>query len=407
MDANNRQLLEYDTSPSFEQTTISAKNAKRTMILRTPSSRSRLLWKRWMTCFLVSPNSAINLVDAVVDAHSPAEGGEAAAVDADLREGGVGTVHGCSAFSRNYGSHVNSVRSLMVLMQVIVAQQAEQTLLQDFPQWSPSAEVEKKAQEVRAAKAHVKALKKEAKACRKELKKAKKQQKKQRKALDGEVTGHLDLQEKSVQKPGTSALKTWKVKNTGSKAWPEDTIAVFHNGNRSLVQSGYEVVPVGSVQPGDVQYIRCMLAIPEVEGTYSIVYRLSGPAGKFGGRLMTEIEVAVADEPAKKQTEEEILEEVYSQPQLFKKPVGKEIPTEIIDLVDEDEEESSTAQASEPDVKVAAPRDSQKRAPEKSFQFQKQKDQLKMMGFSTDDETIESVLIACKGDIGQAIELLM
>lgn len=267
------------------------------------------------------------------------------------------------------------------------------------------AEVEKKAEEVRAAKAQVKALKKEAKACRKELKKAKKQQKKQRKALDGEVTGHLDLEEKSVQKPGSSALKTWKVKNTGSMAWPEDTIAIFHNGNRSLVQSGYEVVPVGSVQPGDVQYIRCMLAIPEVEGTYSIVYRLSGPAGKFGGRLTTEIEVV--DEPAKKQTEEEILEEVYSQPQLFKKPVGKEIPTEIIDLVDEDEEESSTAQASEPEVKVAAPRDSPKRAPEKSFQFQKQKDQLKMMGFSTDDETVESVLIACKGDIGQAIELLM
>jgi len=268
------------------------------------------------------------------------------------------------------------------------------------------AEVEKKAEEVRAAKKQVKALKKEAKACRKELKKAKKQQKKQRRALDAEVTGHLDLDEKSVQKPGNSALKTWKVKNTGSMAWPEDTIAIFHNGNRSLVQSGYEVVPVGSVQPGDVQYIRCMLAIPEVEGTYSIVYRLSGPAGKFGGRLTTEIEVV--DEPAKKQTEEEILEEVYSQPQLFKKPVGKEIPTEIIDLVDEDEEESSTAQMSEPDAKVvAAPRESQKRAPEKSFQFQKQKDQLKSMGFSFDDETIESVLVVCKGDINAAIQQLL
>merc|ERR1719411_2507213 len=100
------------------------------------------------------------------------------------------------------------------------------------------AEVEQKAEEVRAAKAQVKALKKEAKACRKELTKAKKQQKKQRRALDGEVTGHLDLDEKSVQKPGTSALKTWKVKNTGSMAWPEDTIAIFRAGNRSLIQSG-------------------------------------------------------------------------------------------------------------------------------------------------------------------------
>ena len=30
-----------------------------------------------------------------------------------------------------------------------------------------------------------------------------------------------------------------------------------------------------------------------------------------------------------------------------------------------------------------------------------------MMGFEMDDETLESVLVACKGDIGQAIQLLV
>merc|ERR1712051_527897 len=76
------------------------------------------------------------------------------------------------------------------------------------------AEVDQKKQEVREAKAKVKALKKEMKACRKEMKHAKKAQKKTAKALDGEVTGHLDLEEKSVQKAGATVLKTWKVKNT-------------------------------------------------------------------------------------------------------------------------------------------------------------------------------------------------
>merc|ERR1719238_2396107 len=67
------------------------------------------------------------------------------------------------------------------------------------------AEVQQKKQEVREAKAKVRALKKEMKACRKEMKKAQKKKK-----LDGEVTGHLDVDEKSVQQPGTNVLKTWK-----------------------------------------------------------------------------------------------------------------------------------------------------------------------------------------------------
>jgi len=246
------------------------------------------------------------------------------------------------------------------------------------------AEVEKKKEEVRAAQAKVKALKKEMKVCRKEMKKAKKQL---RKKIDGEVTGHLDADEKSVQQPGATVLKTWKVKNTGSATWSEDTIAIFHSGNQSLVVPGYEVVPVGSLEPNSVAYIRCMLSVPEVEGTYSLTYRLSGPAGKFGGRLTTEFEVK-ADEP--KQAEPTNKEVTLNQPNL-----AKDVP-KVIDLTKEEEE---------PEVSVPQP--SAPAPPKKKFQFQKQKDQLKLMGFDMDDETVESVLVACKGDIGQAISLLM
>jgi len=250
------------------------------------------------------------------------------------------------------------------------------------------AEVEKKKEEVRAAKAKVKALKKEMKVCRKEMKKAKKQL---RKKLDGEVTGHLDADEKSVQQPGATVLKTWKVKNTGSATWSEDTIAIFHSGNQSLVVPGYEVIHVGSVEPNSVAYIRCMLSVPEVEGTYSLTFRLSGPTGKFGGRLTTEFEVVEveADEPkqAGAPTDKEV---TLTQPNL-----AKDVP-KVIDLTKEEEE---------PEVSVPQP--SAPAPPKKKFQFEKQKDQLKLMGFDMDDETVESVLVACKGDIGQAISLLM
>merc|ERR1719266_3227588 len=185
------------------------------------------------------------------------------------------------------------------------------------------AEVQQKKQEVREAKAKVRALKKEMKACRKEMKKAQKKEKK--KKLDGEVTGHLDVDEKSVQQPGTNVLKTWKVKNTGTEVWCEDTIAVFNSGNHSLVVPGYDVIQVGALEPNDVAYIRCMLTVPEVEGTYNVTYRLSGPKGKFGGRLTTEIEVAKPE--ATESTDEKAV--------TFSSEPGKNIPS-VIDLNEEE-----------------------------------------------------------------------
>lgn len=274
---------------------------------------------------------------------------------------------------------------------------ARQTQEED-PVAVKKAEVEQKQKEVREAKAKVKALRKEMKACRKEMKHAKKAQKKSAKALDGEVTGHLDLEEKSVQKAGATVLKTWKVKNTGTVSWSEDTIAIFHSGNQSLVVPGYEVIQVGALEPNDVAYIRCMLSVPEVEGTYSLNYRLSGPNGKFGGRLTTQVEV-VAEEETKA---EEPKVTFSSQP-------GKNVPkiVDLSDVADEEEEDPVVAQLVKdlPEPKPSAPAPPAKK--KSSFQFQKQMDQLKLMGFDMDDETIESVLVACKGDIGQAINLLM
>merc|ERR1719397_632870 len=259
------------------------------------------------------------------------------------------------------------------------------------------AEVQQKKQEVRDAKAKVRALKKEMKACRKEMKKAKKQEKK-KKALDGEVTGHLDIEEKSVQQPGATVLKTWKVKNTGKTAWCEDTIAVFNSGNHSLVVPGYDVIQVGALEPNDVAYIRCMLTAPEVEGTYNVTYRLSGPKGKFGGRLTTEIEVAKPEVEAAESADEKAV--------TFSSEPGKNIPS-VIDLTNEEEEEEEEEEevlAAEPVKRsVPLPAPSAPVVPDKKFQWQKQKDQLKAMGFEMDDETLESVPIVSKGDIGQAI----
>merc|ERR1740123_2373852 len=152
-------------------------------------------------------------------------------------------------------------------------------------------------------KSGIQALKQEAKQCRKELKQKKKEQKQLKKELKkvnkeakkvakarfaSEVVAHLDLEEESTQAPGTYLLKTWKVKNTGTVTWSEDTFATFKKGAKKMVTPDSMNVMVGAVAPGEVTYIRAMFAVPEKAGKYKVVYRLQAPeAGKFGVPMKT------------------------------------------------------------------------------------------------------------------------
>merc|ERR1719499_480717 len=150
-------------------------------------------------------------------------------------------------------------------------------------------------EEAKKARAELKEKKKEQKKFEKELKKVNKEVKKERKEkkrFASEVVAHLDLEETSVQRPGTFLLKTWKVKNTGTVAWGEDTLATFKKGNKNMVTPDSFNVMVGSVQPGEVTYIRAMFAVPEEAATHKVVYRLQAPeAGKFGEPMKTFITV--------------------------------------------------------------------------------------------------------------------
>merc|ERR1712048_42778 len=101
---------------------------------------------------------------------------------------------------------------------------------------APQAEEPSQPQCPRELKEKIKVLKKEAKLCRKELKMKKKEQKQVKKELKkahkrnkqrfaSEVVAHLDTPEKHTALPGTSCLKTWKVKNVGTAVWSEETLA--------------------------------------------------------------------------------------------------------------------------------------------------------------------------------------
>merc|ERR1712007_370916 len=220
------------------------------------------------------------------------------------------------------------------------------------------------AERISGLKSDIQSLKQEAKKCRQEVKKAAKQAKKK---YASTVVGHLDLEAESTQAPGTYVLKTWKVKNVGSLAWGEDTIATFKKGHREMVSADSLNVIVGSVAPGEVTYIRAMFAVPEEAGKYNVVFRLQSPeAGKFGAPMKTTVFVEAT----------EVSEE--EQPQV---PVY-EPSAPLFEEVEEEEEEE-----------------------EEEFEYQEQAEQLVSMGFGLDH--IKPVLVATQGDTEQALNLLL
>jgi len=245
----------------------------------------------------------------------------------------------------------------------------------------PSAPVAE-PQKVSDLKSDISAIKKEAKKCakelkekKKELKKAKKEAKKEKKAAKArfasEVVAHLDLEECSTQVAGTYVLKTWKVKNTGTVAWGEDTIATFKKGAKKMVTPDSMNVMVGAVAPGDVTYIRAMFAIPEKAGKYKVVYRLQAPeAGKFGAPMKTFVVVEGAAE--------EVVEEA---------PVAEPEPEPVV--------EPEPEPVVEPEPEAVAP----------VFEYQAQLDSLTSMGF--DEEQAKAALVVSAGNVETAVQILL
>merc|ERR1719403_657434 len=240
---------------------------------------------------------------------------------------------------------------------------------------------EEPAQKISGLKSEIKTLKEEAKKCRQELKEKKKEQKQKQKELKqvkksvkkaakkkfaAEVVAHLDLEAESTQAPGIYVLKTWKVKNTGSFSWGEDTIATFKKGYKEMVSADSHNVIVGSVAPGEVTYIRAMFAVPQEAGKYNVTFRLQSPeAGKFGAPLKTTI---------------------------------------FVDGTEESEEDSIPyAEPSAPAVEEKQEEEVVEEEPE--FVYQSQAEVLQSMGFSL--EQVKPVLAATEGNTEQALNLLL
>jgi len=89
--------------------------------------------------------------------------------------------------------------------------------------------------------------------------------------------------------PGTSFVKTWRMRNTGTCPWEAGTLLVFISGDPL---GGPGSVPVAAVAPGSTTDVSVNLASPTDPGTYKGNWQLQAPDGtRFGSVFYVQIVV--------------------------------------------------------------------------------------------------------------------
>ncbi len=82
-------------------------------------------------------------------------------------------------------------------------------------------------------------------------------------------------------------VKTWRIKNDGDKAWPNNSWCVFSHG-----AFGGESVVVDPAWPGEEVDISVVLTAPAEPGKHLSYWKLVDPSGvTFGPNLWVDIEV--------------------------------------------------------------------------------------------------------------------
>ena len=94
---------------------------------------------------------------------------------------------------------------------------------------------------------------------------------------------------------GEQFTKTWRVRNVGSEAWPENTVLAFGSGSQMTDAAEVEV---GEVEPGDEVDVSVELTAPEEDGSYTGGWTLKvGNTNVPGGQLSVVIRVGEETEP--------------------------------------------------------------------------------------------------------------
>ena len=94
---------------------------------------------------------------------------------------------------------------------------------------------------------------------------------------------------------GAAFTKTWRVRNTGTDAWPDNTVLVFTGGEK---MGGPDSLPIGRVAPGEVKEISVNLVAPAAPGDYTGNWVLQTGGTRIpGSQLWVKIKVTAPAPP--------------------------------------------------------------------------------------------------------------
>lgn len=112
-------------------------------------------------------------------------------------------------------------------------------------------------------------------------------------APDAQFVADLTLPEEPAVQPGTTFRQTWRLKNTGDCAWPEQTQLILISGN---IDTAPNYVPVLSAAPGTEVDITVELTTPSQPGEYQSYWRLQAPQEQLFGDLITMVFTVLGDD---------------------------------------------------------------------------------------------------------------
>ncbi len=94
---------------------------------------------------------------------------------------------------------------------------------------------------------------------------------------------------------GAAFTKIWRVRNTGTDAWPDNTVLVFTGGEK---MGGPDSLPIGRVAPGEVKEISVNLVAPTAPGDYTGNWVLQTGGTRIpGSELWVKIKVTAPAPP--------------------------------------------------------------------------------------------------------------
>ncbi|RLC62350.1 MAG: hypothetical protein DRI48_09650, partial [Chloroflexi bacterium] len=100
--------------------------------------------------------------------------------------------------------------------------------------------------------------------------------------LDARYVADVTIPDDTQLENGEEFEKTWRVRNTGTCAWPEDTVLAFVKGSQ---MDAPDSVEVGAVEPGDEVEVTVKMTAPEEPNRYTGVWQMKTAEGFFGGNL--------------------------------------------------------------------------------------------------------------------------